>query len=70
MTDTGEDVPLLRRDRNAGEIDLDNRDPKLINEDVAKVHMTLLRLFPITSGMAGVHVVVSLMFAHVLLALV
>lgn len=63
MTDTGEDVPLLRRDRNAGEIDLDNRDPKLINEDVAKVHITLLPLFPITS-------VVSLMFAHVLLFLV
>lgn len=42
MTDTGEDVPLLRRDRNAAGIDLDDRDPKRINEDVAKVHITLL----------------------------
>uniref|UniRef100_A0A3Q3X4L4 Caveolin n=1 Tax=Mola mola TaxID=94237 RepID=A0A3Q3X4L4_MOLML len=37
MAEPGETEPLIQRDRHAGEIDLDNRDPKQINEDVAKV---------------------------------
>ncbi|XP_075893018.1 caveolin-3-like [Nelusetta ayraudi] len=37
MTENSEDEPLLGTNSNPGGIDLENRDPKLINEDVAKV---------------------------------
>lgn len=37
MTEISEDEPLLGRNHGPGEVDLENRDPKLINEHVAKV---------------------------------
>lgn len=45
MTENSEDEPLLGRNSNPGGIDLENRDPKLINEDVAKVQLSFLSSF-------------------------
>lgn len=51
-----EEEPLIRRDSHAGEIDLNNRDPKQINEDVATVQIIyFLLLFIITSSITEVH---------------
>lgn len=54
MTENSEDEPLLGTNSNPGGIDLENRDPKLINEDVAKVQFTFFFFFQsiltITSG--------------------
>lgn len=45
MAENSEDEPLLGRNSNQGGIDLENRDPKLINEDVAKVQISSFFLF-------------------------
>lgn len=39
MAELNENEPLIRRDNQEESVDLDNRDPKKINEDVAKVQM-------------------------------
>lgn len=39
MAEPNENDPLIRGDNQEERIDLDNRDPKNINEDVAKVKM-------------------------------
>lgn len=39
MAELNENEPLIRRDDQEERIDPDNRDPKKINEDVAKVQM-------------------------------
>lgn len=58
MAGMKEEEPLIRRDSHAGEIDLNNRDPKQINEDVAAVQIIYFLfklLFMITSSITEVH---------------